>query len=611
MEEIRMCHVIRNWKRGAAHVSGLAALAALGASLSAHATNYWVGSDSQCDYSMVSDAIAAASSQLSGSFPKIYIASNQTYTNQALSIGHGEQSHISLIGGVPHCGTTAAAGSTTLNGGLGTSVITIRGAITVTLSHLVITGGDDVIGGNDDEGGGVDYAGIGQLQIDNTTIFDNVADNGGGIRFKGDGGAADLYLNENTFITGNTANATGGGIRIEDDATAHIDADQTWIAQNEATNGYGGGIAVVGNALVHIGSPGYRVAEYAGVVYQNTAQYGGGIALIGTSYESAPEADIFAVDASNPVRIEQNRAFHTGGGVYLVPYVSNGGIGHAYLEVGAAHIDGNAAPEGSGIYADTDSAIGFPFDHGGSVHIYPGYCASGIACNSVSNNRAVDGAGAPTAGSAILLQTDADFEAHQLTMRANQGAHAIRVADGLNSPLTLDTCLLAGNSVTSELVALGSASATLNQCTFANNTIGGTAVVRAQTGFTLTRSIFAQGQLTTVAYSGTGNGETLDYILSLETASLGSGQHIIAGDPAFVDPAGGDFHLRANSPAIDVAPAGDAADRDLDGLPRDIDLANVPNGDGPRDLGAYELQSAFPDCGASDTIMCDGFERIQ
>jgi len=140
--------------------------------------------------------------------------------------------------------------------------------------------------------------------------------------------------------------------------------------------------------------------------------------------------------------------------------------------------------------------------------------------------------------------------------------------------------------------------------------VAGRSVVRAATGFTLTRSIFAQGQLTTVSYGGASNGETLDYILSLETASLGSGQHIIQGDPAFVDPAGGDFHLRANSLAIDVAPAGDAADRDLDGLPRDIDLANAPNGEGPRDLGAYELQSAFPDCGASDTIMCNGLELI-
>ena len=173
--------------------SWLAVLVLLGASLPARATNYWVGADTQCEYSTIAAAIAAASAQQNGSFPKIYIATNQTYSNQALAINQGLQSHMSLIGGVPNCGTTASSGSTTFNGGLGTSVITIRGAITVTLSHLIITGGNDVIGGNDDEGGGVDYAGVGELRLDNSTVFDNIAENGGGIRIQGNGGAADLY----------------------------------------------------------------------------------------------------------------------------------------------------------------------------------------------------------------------------------------------------------------------------------------------------------------------------------------------------------------------------------------------------------------------------------
>src|SRR6201999_1020258 len=115
------------------------------------------------------------------------------------------------------------------------------------------------------------------------------------------------------------------------------------------------------------------------------------------------------------------------------------------------------------------------------------------------------------------------------------------------------------NVVTGELVTLGSAAATLSQCTFAYNAIGGPAVIRAETGFALTNSIVAEGPLPTVAYTGTGNGETLDYILSLETATLGAGQHIMQGDPAFVDPGNGDFHLRAISLAVDVAPAGHAA----------------------------------------------------
>jgi hypothetical protein len=42
---------------------------------------------------------------------------------------------------------------------------------------------------------------------------------------------------------------------------------------------------------------------------------------------------------------------------------------------------------------------------------------------------------------------------------------------------------------------------------------------------------------------------------------------------------------------------------DLDGQPREVDLAAVPNEFGPRDLGAYERQTL-----AADIIFEDGFE---
>src|SRR5258707_10434130 len=93
-------------KRGVPQRNRLAALGV--ATLPAHATNYRVGADAQCDYTTIAAAITAASAQQNGSFPKIYIATNQSYSNQALSINRGLQSHISLIGGVPNCGTTTS-----------------------------------------------------------------------------------------------------------------------------------------------------------------------------------------------------------------------------------------------------------------------------------------------------------------------------------------------------------------------------------------------------------------------------------------------------------------------------------------------------------------------
>jgi hypothetical protein len=68
----------------------------------------------------------------------------------------------------------------------------------------------------------------------------------------------------------------------------------------------------------------------------------------------------------------------------------------------------------------------------------------------------------------------------------------------------------------------------------------------------------------------------------------------LVAPPRFVDPAHGDHHLQASSPAVDFAEAFSAADLDLDGLPREHDLAIKPDRFGARDAGAYERQQLQP-----------------
>jgi hypothetical protein len=72
----------------------------------------------------------------------------------------------------------------------------------------------------------------------------------------------------------------------------------------------------------------------------------------------------------------------------------------------------------------------------------------------------------------------------------------------------------------------------------------------------------------------------LDHNLFTSTSSV-YGQSYVQGDPLFVDPAGGNFHLRAGSPAVDSGSAELAPASDLDGIARPVGAGF--------DMGAYEM----------------------
>jgi hypothetical protein len=573
---------------------------------SAHANTYKVGAGTQCSFGTVAEAVDAAVHRVGAS--TIYIATNQTYANQAISISPiaGLTNSIVLVGGVPDCNNLTPAGSTTLNGGASASVITIRGAMSATLSHLTLSGG------HGSSGGGIDYAGTGTLTIDNSNISDNNAVNGGGIRFQGNGGAAMMVLNANTLINYNTATGSGGGISLEDSATMTMDAPSTWIALNQATNGSGGGISVTNGATANIGSPGYL---FGAAIYENAALNGGGIA------NSGGNVRLYTTDPLHPIAVDNNTAYNDGGGIFLLSTHS------FYAQFCAAdfRITNNIAKEGTGLFTDDDAdgegtIIGLNTDPDNCNFADHGSVACGASqqCSVVHGNVAMDvrNGNAPTNGAALLINYGTLLSARNLDVRSNTGGYALRELGNTTFPAAytnvhLVNCLFADNTASAELLlASGSGTSHLNldNCTFAHDAIGASRVIAANDTLAFTDSIIDEGsQIDALAFSGNASNLTVQYNIAGDTTGFPAGLTNMSGRPTFVDVAHGDYRLffglqggqLIKSLGIDYAPPVTGDDRDIRGLPRDQAIYNPMYGD--RDLGAYEMQ------GVSDRIFIDTF----
>jgi hypothetical protein len=135
---------------------------------------------------------------------------------------------------------------------------------------------------------------------------------------------------------------------------------------------------------------------------------------------------------------------------------------------------------------------------------------------------------------------------------------------------------------------------TIVNCTIANNIASYSGGAFFGTG-TILNTIFAQNKVGEEANDITPDGDLhVDYTLVNNiSGAVDLGTHNIMGDPRFVDAENGDFHLRSDSPAINV---GD--DSVIDSYPflkddaeHEIDLDGNPRiVGGAIDLGAYEVQ---------------------
>ncbi len=579
----------------------LSALLALAfATNTAGAAIYTVGSGSGCTHPTFNAAITSA--EINPGADTIRLTRSIAYTQVAESITTAQE--LDIVGGFATCAqTTPDGGMTTLDGSGGATepVLRITGetGARIRLSQLTIRGGDEDGSG---KGGGIYFRGNGILELDHSVITQNIAGHGGGIYAEGTGSATELVIGEDVEIVANTARFDGGGVVNDGTEMTMIQAD-SYIANNHAPNGYGGGLLVRSGsrpAYTYLGSSGFG---NAGPIYLNDARRGGGAAVLGSSHRA--ELHLFSTDPARPVRIRGNTASVDGGGVSL-GQVSGADSGYASLKTWYAYIDENIAPNGAAIAVRDSSggAFGVYFNVPAQRPLGSIDCPIGKPCGGIIDNAAINAASQPTGGS-VEVSGFGFTRFHNAAFEGNSGKFLFRGDGNSDGGLGFEThhVAITGNSTSNALVVTENDSDhsgffEFHDTTIAGNAIGADTVLRisnvAAGVSKLHRSIIWQPGKTTLQLSGPPL-DLLDSMVS-ERASVDGGNtpYVVEQNPRFVDPASGDYSLRAGSPAIDAtgAVANDA--RDLLSNPRDVDLAGIENFRGIRDIGAFERQAVHP-----------------
>lgn len=569
-------------------------------------------------YTTIQDAVDAAANNPGADYVWISTnAENGNYTHQHIVVNDPDD--VIIEGGFFDC-TDFDPGSdlTTISGGNadGGPVFDVIGTgHNVYLGNLFITGANR---GSGDNGGGINFTGYGELDIAASWVFNNYAGYGAGINVSASGGSAVLRLRQDAIVYENTAYVSGGGIRLEGNARLLVIDPRVAINGNTAA-GYGGGIVISGPARADIASAVRGFGD--GVVAANYAANGGGIAVIDNGNGKAV-LRVFADGSHLPSAIVENRATSNGGGIYL--------YGDAKACVSAPYLHDNIAEDGAAIFYEDPAAGTSNAQNAAGIYIseQTGYScgpdlesdlggttaciASDSHCNLVSGNLTRHADSTPSSG-ATFRAHGGDFDMNHVRVQDNI-AGSLMLLDDTRS-IYIVRCLITDNSASGALViASPNLTGSTVGCTIANNTLGERFVFSLQGSqdFEFEDDLIYQPGKLAVDPATSSNFAVLSAVSMLvnESNNLPPGNPtVVEGTPTFVDAANRDYHLRGDSLGIDFAPADNIVYAelysDLDGL-QVVDLPQVPNFTGPRDVGVYERQFHC----ALDEVFCNGFEGV-
>ncbi len=568
----------------------------------AAAATFTVGPGTDCTHNTLQAALDSAANNSGSDELRIV----RTATWSAIQVSTNTDQDVSIVGGWATCTSQQPTGKTILDGsgGQARSVIALRGNGNFTLRNLEITGGDQA---GDDDGGGIHFMGGGILEISDSDIVENEAEDGGGIYAQGTTTTAELVIGANVTVGFNTARRHGGGVVAQNLEMSMI-APGSVLLFNTAGSRGGGLIVASGSfaSYAYIGSGGLGDT---GPIYANQAAIGGGIAVLGGQNSGKrAQVQVFSTTPTAPLRIRGNVASQRGGGIDLQPD-GDAIDGHADAIATLRHaaVEENTAPVGAAINLSYDnygpfgeSAVGGRVDFnmaGAGVPLHPAAaaCPLGAPCGYIRNNTTGN-----TTGAVVHLSENADFYGSRIAIEGNQGGWLMYVSGEEYPDLHLDNSLIARNTVQNALIRDDENYSNftwrlvdLHYLTITGNTIGANGVLSINEDMLFTRSLVDQPGKALIATNvgSTGGIHDIEYVIA-NTSTAPGGTTLAL--PRFVDPANGDYMPRAGSRAVDYAPPLAAYTQDLYAHTRTIDLPVKPNALGASDVGALEREYLQP-----------------
>ncbi|MFQ5611787.1 MAG: choice-of-anchor Q domain-containing protein [Anaerolineae bacterium] len=570
-------------------------------------------------------ALAANCSVPSGTYPTIQAAINDSNCDTINLMGMTYTENLNI----PRSLTMQGAGivTTTIDGNNGTRVITVTGSSTmVTIKDLRITGGDasnadPVVVVTGRIGGGVLVDGGAMLYLDNVRVYSNTA------RASGNG-------------TG-----FGGGIGVRGGSTLHVQNSKldTNLANSSATGqtGFGGGLAVVnGSAYVTSTTISSNTAK---VVNTSGGGQGGGLYVAGDALVSPDRAILYLTDSSvmaNKAYDVNATGDGEGGGLFIgnsddTRVVLNGNTwqgnyARSKTAAGGRGDGGAIAVEftsgGATLTATRDTFAGnvanaSDGDHavdearGGAISLdtsqTDGTITATLTYITMTNNIAKSGIGTGEGRGGGIHARHAAVTLDRSTLISNTAA----ISDDGNGGGLYAREPLAGNNIVvvntvlADNTARGNGrgaqlhldftSASQNELsvvhsTLANNTLNSHEALffngpTAGDQLSITNTIIAShtAGIRNVNATGFLRGQYLLFFGNTEdqpaagTTAFPDTTNWFNGDPDFVDPAAGDYHIETNSAAID---------KGIDaGINVDHDGQTRPfTSSGQFDIGAFE-----------------------